>query len=163
MIVWLHNLHQYFCNVQKNVHKLSISQKKNMETRTIKIFSKMKRQCKVIITQKGCEQDHGDIDTEDPKLTNHFHITLLKYLHYYEAKYKELYLYVGLYGNGLFNFRSYVNLLCQYHPDLVCILFGLWWPYIAFHLYWKYLLLLFIFSFLYAPSVHEFLLVLLNM
>ena len=50
-----------------------------------------------------------------PKITsktNHFHITLRKYLHHYKAKYKELYLsctYVGLYGSGLFDFESYAN------------------------------------------------------
>ena len=27
----------------------------------------------------------------DPKLNNHFHITLHKYVHYYKPKYKELY------------------------------------------------------------------------
>ena len=28
----------------------------------------------------------------DPKLNNHYHITLHKYLRHYKAKYKELYL-----------------------------------------------------------------------
>ena len=38
----------------------------------------------------------------DPKLNNHFHITLHKYLHYYKAKYKELYIFFHFYWKCFF-------------------------------------------------------------
>ena len=73
-------------------------------TRIIKnIFNKNGRRCRDVKTLKVCKQGR-EVNIDQ----NHFHINISTVLCI--LLYSGVNTYVGLYGSGLFNFWSYVNL-----------------------------------------------------
>ena len=92
----IYNLQQYFCIYKKYSHHTP--EEKTMETRIIKNnFNKNERRCRDVKTQEARKQGWEANIYRTQNKTNHFHITLRKYLTAIKQNTKSC-TYVGLYG-----------------------------------------------------------------